>query len=89
MSGTTDGGRALVRRIVVSGTVDRAAVGTVADAVRGELERSAGVEVDVRAVERWEDDALGALASCARIGDGVEILMEGRRGAGPTTAPAS
>jgi hypothetical protein len=77
--------RAAGVRIVISGVLDRAAVGTVEDAVRAGLRAGPRVEVDVRAVERWVDDALGSLADCARLGTGVEFLMEGKgrvRGAG-------
>lgn len=69
-------------RIVVSGVVDRARAEDLADAVRHGLETAPRVEVDIRAVDRWEDDALGDLAACTRLGDGVEFLAEGRR-AGP------
>lgn len=65
-------------RIVVSGVVDRDAVGTVQHAIREGLCSGPHVEVDVRAVERWEDDSLGSLADCARIGAGVEFRMEGK-----------
>lgn len=70
-------------RIVVAGVVDRATAGTVADAVRQGLETSPRVEVDIRAVRRWEDDSLGEVAACTRLGDGVEFLVEGRRGGSP------
>jgi hypothetical protein len=67
-------------RIVVSGVVDREKAGTVADAVRHGLETAPRVEVDIRAVDRWEDDSLRDLAACTCLGDGVEFLVEGRRG---------
>lgn len=66
------------RRIVVSGVVDAAAVDTVTDAVRGVLEHDPGVELDIRGVEHWVDDALRDLAACAQLGP-VEILAAGRR----------
>jgi hypothetical protein len=66
-------------RIVVSGVVDRETAGTVADAVRQGLETAPRVEVDIRAVDRWEDDSLRDLAACTLLGDGVEFLVEGRR----------
>lgn len=66
-------------RIVVSGVVDRETAGTVADAVREGLESAPRVEVDIRAVDRWEDDSLRDLAACTLLGDGVEFLVEGRR----------
>jgi len=66
-------------RIVVSGVVDRAAAGTVTDAVRASLESSPRVEVDIRAVHRWEDGSLSAVAACTRLGAGVEFRVDGRR----------
>ena len=67
-------------RIVVTGVVDRETVDTVADAVRQGLETAPRVEVDIRAVDRWVDDSLRDLAACTQLGDGVEFLVEGRRG---------
>jgi hypothetical protein len=73
-------------QIVVSGVVDRDTMGTVEHAIRAGLCTGPRVEVDVRAVERWEDDALGSLAGFARIGTGVEFRMEGK-GRAPGTGP--
>lgn len=66
-------------RIVVSGRVDRATAETVADAVRRGLECATRVEVDLRRVDRWEGGALSGMAACTRLGEGVELIVEGRR----------
>ena len=66
-------------RIVVSGVVDRVAADSVAAAVREGLESSPRVEVDIRAVCRWEDDSLSEIAACTRLGTGVEFRVDGRR----------
>lgn len=65
-------------RIVVTGVVDRAAAGSLADEVRRGLATEHRVEVDIRGVDRWESGALRDLAACTRWG-GVEFLAEGRR----------
>jgi hypothetical protein len=65
-------------RIVLSGVVDRAMAVRVEAAVRTGLRSGPKVEVDMRNVERWEDDALGSVADCARLGNGVEFLMAGK-----------
>lgn len=72
-----DGDRSRVR-IVLTGVVDRAAVGSVETAVRNGLRSGPRVDVDLRDVEAWEDDALRHVAGCARLGDGVEFLMAGK-----------
>ena len=66
-------------RIVVSGRIDREVVDTVETAVRAALSTGPRVEVDVRAVEGWGDDAVRGLAECARLGPGVEFVMDGKR----------
>ena len=77
----TGGGSSTPRgvRIVVSGVVDRAAAGTVTDAVRASLESARRVQVDIRAVQRWEDGSLSAVAACTRLGAGIEFRVDGRR----------
>jgi len=72
------GGRSSTR-ITLSGVVDRATVGGVERAVRDGLRTGPRVDVDLRDVEGWEDDALRRVAECARLGVGVEFLVAGKR----------
>ena len=65
--------------IVLAGVVDAATAASVADAVRDGLTSGPVVQVDIRGVHRWEDDALGTLAACTRMGAGVEFRVDGRR----------
>ena len=62
------GGDGLV--LSVRGPLDHGVGSLLVEAVQAALEVAQGqaVEVDLRAVERWSQDGLQALAACARLG---------------------
>lgn len=63
--------------ITVTGALDARGVADVESALRKALERSPSVEVNLLGVEHLSQEAIHALADCARLGLGIRFRVAG------------